>query len=117
MKRFTVVKNFEWTEVSKCWEVDLETNRKRYYWKVYQCNSQRTNSYYLGITQGRAKRLARGHRLPFRPSNCGEGLVKLKDKLYIPSATFKYNRLDKKLVISQNTYFKRKLISKKLIEE
>lgn len=117
MKFFRTVKNYEWDEISTIKREDPETGIYKRYRGTFRCNAQRTNSYYLGITAGRAKRLAKNHRLPFSPQPHGTGLVKLMDKLYMPAAKFKYNRLTKVLVISQTTHFKRKLVSKRLIED
>lgn len=70
--------------------------------------------YYFGITQGRAKRIARNHRLDFElRRNTGWDGLKLKG-VHDKYNKLSYNRLDKKLVIRQNYRLKR-LIKKEEI--
>lgn len=74
--------------------------------------------YYNNITRGRAKRIARNHRLPFCPRDCGVGFSKMKDKLYLPcSAIFVYTSHNRRLFIKIHGKYRTKVTSRTIYEE
>lgn len=87
-------------------------------WQVhYNSKSVTRIQVYLGISNARAKRIAKYHRLNFRPWACGMGGRKLKDKKYNNGCCFNFNGKKRKLVIRHPTVYTSVELSRTLISE
>lgn len=117
MRAVTIYEKDCWEQTGTDKEINEETGREELFRLVWKCEYSTTLCFYNNITRGRAKRIARNHYLRFRPSDCGMGFKKMKDKKYLPSAKFVYTSHNRRLFIRINGTFKRKLISKTLIED